>query len=303
PYLLLGVALSAIIASAQQQVVTTAAIAPRITGVSHLSVYAADPAKSDIFYTHDLGAFKASDPQNPTGARYYFNPLQFIEVLPLQGPTSQVSRFDHAAYNVSDAGAMRGYLAAKGIAVPDKVANASDGARYFEIKDPEGNRIQFIQAPARAAAVPQNELSAHIIHVGYIVHDVDKEVAFYRDILGFRPYWHGGPTEDSNNWTSMQVPNGTDWVELMKVTGEPTQSAAGTLNHFSLGVANIERATDILFNGNRFTGRNTPAPKIGRDAKWQLNMFDPDGTRAEIMEFQPIGKPCCSPFLLPSPTQ
>jgi catechol 2,3-dioxygenase-like lactoylglutathione lyase family enzyme len=276
---------------------------PQITGASHLSVYSSDAAKTQAFYTHDLGSIKQTDPQNPAGVRYYFNPTQFIEVLPLQGPASQVSRFDHAAYNVTDADAMRRYLATKSISVPASVSSASDGSQYFEVKDPEGNRIQFVQPPAHPASVPHNDLSTHIIHVGYIVHDVDKEVAFYRDIIGFRPYWHGGPTEDSNNWTSMQVPDGTDWVELMKVAGEPTQAAAGSLNHFSLGVPNIEQATNTLFNGDRFTGKNTPAPKIGRDAKWQLNMFDPDGTRAEIMEFQPIGKPCCSPFLLPSPAQ
>ncbi len=276
---------------------------PAITGDSHLSVYSSDAAKTESFYSHDLGSAKRPDPQNPAGVRYYFNPVQFVEVLPLQGPTSQVSRFDHVAYNVADADAMRRYLAAKSVAVPDKVTDASDGSKYFEIKDPEGNRIQFVQPPAHPAAVPHNDLSSHIIHVGYIVHDVDKEVAFYRDILGFRPYWHGGMTEDSNSWTSMQVPDGTDWVELMKVVGEPTQANAGSLNHFSLGVPNIEQATNTLFNGNRFSGRNSASPKIGRDAKWQLNMFDPDGTRAEIMEFQPIGKPCCSPFLLPSPTQ
>ena len=294
--LTLTAALSAGLAHAQQR--------PKITGVSHLSVYSSDAAKTDSFYTHDLGAQKQSDPQTPAGVRYYFNPVQFVEVLPLQGPTSQVSRFDHAAFNVADAGAMLRYFTAKGLTIAgDQVITSSDGGKYFEVKDPEGNRIQFVQPPAHPAAVPHNDLSTHIIHVGYIVHDVDKEVAFYRDILGFRPYWHGGMTEDSNSWTSMQVPDGTDWVELMKVTGEPTQSSSGSLDHFSLGVPNIEQATNTLFNGDRFTGKNTPGPKIGRDAKWQLNLFDPDGTRAEVMEFQPMGKPCCSPFLLPSPTQ
>ena len=42
-------------------------------------------------------------------------------------------------------------------------------------------------------------------------------------------------------------------------------------------------------------------PKIGRDAKWQLNLFDPDGTRAELMEFHAIGKPCCTPFSAADP--
>ena len=42
-------------------------------------------------------------------------------------------------------------------------------------------------------------------------------------------------------------------------------------------------------------------PKIGRDAKWQLNLLDPDGTRAEVMELHAIGKPCCSPFTARDP--
>ena len=58
-------------------------VRPKITGVSHLSVYASDAAKTEHFYVHDLGAFKAADPQNPAGVRYYFNSIQFVEVLPL----------------------------------------------------------------------------------------------------------------------------------------------------------------------------------------------------------------------------
>ena len=35
---------------------------------------------------------------------------------------------------------------------------------------------------------------------------------------------------------------------------------------------------------------------MGRDGKWQLNLYDPDFTRIELMEFKPIEKPCCSEF-------
>jgi catechol 2,3-dioxygenase-like lactoylglutathione lyase family enzyme len=149
-----------------------------------------------------------------------------------------------------------------------------------------------------------------MIHVGYIIHDISREDSFYRTILGFRPYWHGGQTEDSSDWTSLQVPDGTDWVEYMKVKGaeksgipvDMTQQNAGVLDHFSLGVPNIEQAVDLLYNGDRLTARHSD-PKIGRDGKWQVNLYDPDGIRAELMEFQPAAKPCCSPFLASSPTK
>src|ERR1700679_2909478 len=97
---------------------------PSITSVSHLAVYAADPAKTEAFYVHDLGALKRPDPENPAGTRYYFSPVQFVEVLPLPAGAG-INRLDHAAFNVSDAEAMRRYLISKGIAVPRKV---SEGA-------------------------------------------------------------------------------------------------------------------------------------------------------------------------------
>jgi catechol 2,3-dioxygenase-like lactoylglutathione lyase family enzyme len=283
---------------------------PRITGISHLSVYTTDAAKTERFYVHDLGALKAADPQNPAGTRYYFNPIQFVEVLPLPQDSSSISRFDHAAYNTANAEQMRRYLAAHNITVPPSVTKADDGSQYFEVMDPEGNRIQFVQPPAKPISVPNNPLSNHIIHVGYLVHSASAEDAFYQQLLGFRPYWHGGPKDDVTDWISLQVPDGTDWVEYMiakgpEKTGIPStmsRETLGVLNHFSLGVPNIEKSTNLLYEGDRLTAKHSP-PQIGRDGKWQLNLYDPDGTRAEVMEFQPSVKPCCSPFLLPSPTK
>jgi hypothetical protein len=37
-------------------------------------------------------------------------------------------------------------------------------------------------------------------------------------------------------------------------------------------------------------------PKIGRDGKWQLNLYDPNLTRVELMEPKPVETPCCSPM-------
>jgi catechol 2,3-dioxygenase-like lactoylglutathione lyase family enzyme len=283
---------------------------PKITGVSHLSVYTSDAAKTEHFYVHDLGAFKGPDPQNPAGVRYYFNSIQFVEVLPLPADLKDPkNRFDHAGYNTTDAEAMRKYLGVNGVAVPSNVIKGSDSSQYFEVKDPEENRVQFIQPPAHPATVPVNPLSKHIIHVGYIVHDPGLEDGFYQKLLGFRPYWHGGMKDDAHDWISAQVPDGTDWLEYMTVSGPEktgipatmTRDTAGVLDHFALGVNNIEQSYNILYAGDRLDTKHSGA-QLGRDGKWQLNIYDPDGTRAELMEFQPAVKPCCSPFLLPSPT-
>lgn len=283
---------------------------PLITGVSHLSVYSSDGAKTEYFYVHNLGAVKRVDPENGAGVRYYFSAVQFVEVLPLPAAlASAVNRMDHVAFNTADAEGLRQYLAAQGIAVPAQVEKGSDGSAWFSVDDPEGNHVQFVQPPARPEAVAENPLSNHIIHVGLVVHNRDVEDAFYRQLLGFRPYWHGG-RDGKTEWISQQVPDGTDWVEYMVVSGPETrgipatmsQQTAGVLNHFSLGVFNMEKSFDLLYAGDRVAPKDI-APKIGLDGKWQLNMIDPDGTRAEVMEFQPAVKPCCSEFTAASPAK
>lgn len=281
---------------------------PPITGVSHIAVYGADLAKSEHFYGHDLGAIKGDDPENSRGARYYFAPTQFVEVLPLPAEPTSISRLDHVAFTTPDVKGLRAYLASKQITVPKRTERGSDGSEWFDVLDPEGNRIEFVQPPPQLPDVPVNPLSGHIIHVGFIVHDRAREDAFFRAVLGFKPYWFGGMKEDTPTWISQQVPDGTDWLEYMIVgtpegRGIPANMKAadlGVLNHFSLGVRSTADAYTLLWNEDRLTGQAN-VPKIGRDAKWQLNLLDPDGTRAEIMELHAIGKPCCSPFTADDP--
>jgi catechol 2,3-dioxygenase-like lactoylglutathione lyase family enzyme len=277
---------------------------PPITSVSHLAVYAADAVKTERFYVHDLGAVKRPDPENPQGARYYFSPHQFVEVLPLPA-SAGAGRMDHMAFNTADAEGMRKYLASQKIAVPKTVNKSADGSHWFQVKDPEGVTVEFVQAePAQVSA---NALFSHIIHVGAIIKDRALEDTFYRDILGFRPYWYGGMKDDAPpSWVSQQVPDGPDWLEYMVTSNTLNQAQMGVLNHFALGVPNMQTVYTRLWNEDRLQGQvdargQQTVPKIGRDAKWQLNLLDPDGTRAEVMELHAIGKPCCSPFTAADP--
>jgi catechol 2,3-dioxygenase-like lactoylglutathione lyase family enzyme len=279
-----------------------------ITGVSHIAVYASDAAKTEHFYVHDLGAVKRADPENRSGVRYYFAPTQFVEVLPLPPGPASINRLDHVAFATTDAQALRDYLASMKIVVPQRVEKGGDGSQWFTLLDPEGNRVEFVQPPPTPAQIAVNPLSSHIIHVGYIIHNRALEDGFYRTLLGFRPYWFGGMRDDTPTWISLQVPDGTDWLEYMVVAppdgrGIPagmSAADAGVLDHFSLGVLNVEASYTLLWNGERLAGQSN-VPKIGRDAKWQLNLLDPDGTRAEVMELHAIGKPCCSPFTASDP--
>lgn len=291
-------------------VVTPLAVAqqgrPAITGISHMCVLSHDLAASDNFYGHILGATKGADLQDPAGVRYYFSSTQFIEVLPLPADYT-ISRMACVAYNTTDAKALRLYLTAHGVETASELKQESDGSSWFKTRDPEGNEVQFVQpgkGPDLSQAAP---ISNHIIHVGYLVHDRTAEDHFYRELLGFQPYWFGASQPGHVDWISQQVPDGHDWIEYMMVgDGSDTpldhvdQAHLGVLNHFSLGVKNMEEAVTLLYREDRVPPRQN-GPQMGKDGKWQANLYDPDGTRVELMEFQPVTKPCCSEFTAKSP--
>jgi len=70
------------------------------------------------------------------------------------------------------------------------------------------------------------------------------------------------------------------------------------MNHIALGVPDIKATKQQLIKNGWKPGEE---PKIGRGGKWQLNLYDPDDTRVEFMEFTPTQKPCCSEFTGPHP--
>ena len=284
---------------------------PKITGISHLAVYTSDPAATDHYYREIVGAARESDPENPQGVKYAFSATQYVEVLPLPA-NAGVNRLDHAAFNTANVEAMRKYLGAKGWKTPGSVTKGSDGSRWFEVQDPEGNRIQFVQ-PAGNAKAPEDPrvVGHHIIHIGFLVHSREAEDKFYRELLGFKPYWFGGMQEGKIDWVSQQVPEGHDWLEYM-LTGQPSgsgippdmsQQHLGVLDHLSIGETSVPDEYKKLEAENRLTGRHDQGPKIGKDGKWQFNLYDPDGIRLELMNFHATDKPCCSPFTAQDPAE
>ncbi len=279
---------------------------PPITGISHVSVYAGDLGDADHFYSFVLGAVRQPDPQDAAGVRYYLSPTQFVEVLPLPAEHG-LSRMARVAYATDDAPLLRSYLISRRQKGVSELHTGSDSSRWFDTRDPEGNEVEFFQH-GRVPDVPSSApIGTRIIHVGYSVRSRAAEDTFYKDLLGFRPYWFGAAQPNALDWVSQQVPDGHDWMEYMMVgDGSDTPLARvdartlGVQNHFSIGVLNMEKAVTTLLANDRISPRHD-GPQMGKDGKWQANLYDPDGTRVELMEFQPVMKPCCSPFTAASP--
>jgi catechol 2,3-dioxygenase-like lactoylglutathione lyase family enzyme len=284
---------------------------PRITGISHIAVYTSNPAATEQFYVDIVGAVKQADPEDPKGVRYALSATQFIEVLPLPADAG-VNRLDHTAWNTDDAETLRRFLGSKAWRVPGQVEKGSDGSIWFTTKDPEGNKVQFVQPPENPKPLPApNAIGHHIIHVGYLVHNRAVEDTFYRDLLGFKPYWFGGMVEGKIDWVSQQSPDSHDWLEYMLTSGPSgsgippniSQHSLGVLDHLSIGEDSVDAAYRILKDGNRLTGGHDDQPKVGKDGKGQFNLYDPDGIRLELMNFHASEKPCCSPFTADDPAE
>jgi catechol 2,3-dioxygenase-like lactoylglutathione lyase family enzyme len=277
---------------------------PAITGISHMTLYADDLLKSEKFYGSLFGWKEVPASDQSSGVRFYANHLQYIQLQPASG-TGLNNRLIDVGFLTNDAAALRRYLHANGVAVPEAVTKASDGNTHFEVSDPEGNKIDFVQAGAQAPKAPEfasRRLSAHIIHVGFVVRDRALIDNFYRDLLGFHLYWQGGAAAGHTDWVMMQVPDGTDWLEYMLYLPiNPTRAQLASANHFSPGVASVAKLAKELKRRGWVPSGSEHISLLGVDGKFQIAMIDPDGTRAEFMEFTPAKDPCCAPDTGPQP--
>ncbi len=184
---------------------------PAITGIAFARFYTTNPSAAQQFYSTTLGYQRKE-----AGGTWIYpvNRSQWIELLTTAPPPQPNVRMAAVGFTTRDAKALEQYLQAKGIKPELPLSNGR-----FAVRDPESNLVFFVQTAAEkavsTAAPSPAATSTRIIHVGFIVHNSDSENAFWQDILGFRPLWHGGHTDDVTDWISLQVPEGTDWLEYM----------------------------------------------------------------------------------------
>ena len=270
---------------------------PAITGIAFARFYTTDEAGSERFYGQTLGYTRQAAGDTSI---YPVNRSQWVEVVARTPPKENI-RIAAVGFTTEDAAGLERYLAAHGVTAEMPLREGR-----FSVRDPEGNLVFFVQRGVEkrvAAAAPSPTASStRMIHVGFIVRDRAKEDTFWLATLGFRPYWFGGQTDARTDYVSMQVPDGTDWLEYMlNVDAVPSLGQAGGSDHISLGVTHMDDAVAALAR-NRCEGANCAKTQLGRDGKVQLNLFDPDRTRVEFMEFAPRQEPCCSPYMAKHPS-
>ncbi|HVU44933.1 MAG TPA: VOC family protein [Terracidiphilus sp.] len=291
---------------------------PRITGISHVGYFVSDLPKAldfwhgllgyDEMYTLNKSGAKGSSTDQVRIAFIKLNDHQHVELF-TDPPPSPPNMMSHLCFAVSNLEQMRAYLKSKGIAVPAGNGGKTHTGDYaFEIHDPDGTLIEFVQslptgweAQAKGKFLPSTRISHGIYHVGFLVGNAEKSLHFYEDILGFKETWRGGRDPKILSWINLRVPDGTDYIELMLYAKLP--NTYGTQNHTSLVVPDMAKAIAELQSRPAYKTYGKPLEMhVGVNGKRQVNLYDPDGTRVELMEpFTADGKPVPSSTAPPPP--
>ena len=257
---------------------------PLITGISHVAFRVSEGAAARKFYADLIGLSEGA----PAGKGQLIFPVghqQYIQLEPGL-PATEDERLSHLAFATPDVKALGEHFKARGIEVRQPAERCTESA--IRVVDPDGNPIEFVQVgwPPRGTAPSGGAaLSSRILHAGLIIKDEQVAHKFYRDVLGFSEFWRGGRTEGVTSWVNMRVPDGTDYLEYMLVTAAPERRQRGVLHHVCLRVADIQTAWETAATRSATMGRPLSSPpSVGVNGRWQLNLYDPDGTRVELME-------------------
>ena len=278
------------ISIAAAQVPTAQPERPQIIGIAHVALQTGDLVKARRFYGDLLGYAEVAPKGRAHVAVFAVNDRQRLIVH--DGlPADRDERLLALAFETTSAEAMRSFLQGRGQRVADAISDADAGGQRVEVTDPDGHDLRFVErdqrSPARSdGAGPDRRISRRILHAGLTIRDVAAADTFYKDALGFSEIWRGGRTPDVTSWINMRVPDATEYLEYMLVSsGRIDRRQLGTLHHVALVVPDMQEALMIVRSRTGSDDSNhRAAPQIGRNNRWQLNLYDPDGTRVELME-------------------
>lgn len=281
-----------------------------------MAVYVKDLAKARQFYEDLLGFSEPFTLPNKEsgGTRIVFvkvNDRQYFEIF--NEKDRGEGQLNHISFYVDSADRMYSYLKAHGVEIQsDKgsVGKGQTGNKNFNIKDPDGHIVEIVEYQtdswtAREAGnfLPSTRISDHIMHVGVLVGDLEKSIRFYDGILGFKEFWRGSSSPNVLNWVNMRVPGGPDYLEFMLYSKIPEPDARGTRNHASLMIPDADLAlAELKKRAAKIGYTREIVIQTGVNRKRQINLYDPDGTRIELMEPNTVdGKPAPS-STAPPPT-
>ena len=284
---------------------------PKVLGLAHYSIFVGDLAKARAFYEDFLGYEEAFTLPKPDGtvqmAFVKINDHQYLELL--NQPNRGEGQLNHLGLYTDDVERMRQYLASRGVKVPDQTVVNRIGNRKISVTDPDGHTVEIVEylpeswtGKVTGKHMPATRISDSMMHAGLLVGNLEAAIAFYGGILGCHETWRGNSLRSTTlNWVNMRVPDGDNHVEFMLYKVLPPPDRRGVEHHICLTVPDIRKAVaELEARPARKAYPHEMKIAVGVDNKRQVGLYDPDGTRVEMMESGTIdGKPAPSSTLPP----
>ena len=264
-----------------------------VMGIANVTFKVMDLDRARAYYKGILGFEEAFDLKDRSGkvtsAYFKVNDDQYIEVNPTLKP-GEMNREDRVVFQSIDVEKLHALYESRGLN-PSKIQKGPDGNPVFRVASPEGNNLDFLQyadgseqAKARGQFLSPDRISTHLWHVGLMTKDSATSRPFYREKLGFTNLRFGTrgeyletPGRDSNTETKPPL---TDTPET-HVQYESEQW--GAVNHIGIEVTDMRAARDLLQKRGGYGDLRVRA-HVGNNRHWLMFLFDPAGTRTEIME-------------------
>ena len=236
------------------------------------------------------------------------NDHQYVELV--NEPNKGEGQLNHLGLYTDDVERMRQYLASRGVKVPDQVTKNRIGNIKISVVDPDGHTVEIVQylpdswtGKDTGKHLPATRISDRMMHAGILVGNLGAAANFYGAILGCRETWRGNSlTSSTLDWVNMRVPDGDNHVEFMLYKELPPPDRRGSPHHICLVVPEMKKAVATLEARPARQGYARELKiNVGVDNKRQVGLFDPDGTRVELMEAEPIDGKAAPSSTLPPP--
>jgi catechol 2,3-dioxygenase-like lactoylglutathione lyase family enzyme len=132
-------------------------------------------------------------------------------------------------------------------------------------------------AEAQNQSLSPNKGIVGLNHIGVIVPDLDKAVAFYTQTMGFPEAFRQRTANGDVQLVYVQISRDT-FVELQPQNGRPLG-----ISHFGVVVENIQEAVAMF----KARGADVSEVNVSGTKALLANVTAPDGTRTELLELPP----------------
>ena len=281
---------------AAQSATTPAADVP-LAGIASITFRVSDLDKARRYYQGVLGLPEAFTTTNSSGrvASVFFkvNDDQFIEVMPGLA-AGAISREVRIMFQSTDLNRLHDLYAARGLS-PTAISRGPDGNPVFRVMGPDDATLDFTQyAPgskqvlARGKFLDSRRISTHLQHVGIYTKNRDSVVPFYQEKLGFAR----GRDVPGSRGDYIETPSSDRNLETKSPPLDPNNAATraqyerevmGAVQHVGLEVPDMRATRDVVQDRGGLTDLQVRA-HVGNNRHWLMHLFDPDGSRTEVVE-------------------